>query len=347
MQQYFSNECQDTVEKVTALQADGCFSFCLIADSHVSPLLPESVPRQYHSFENLKAVNAQTKFHGIFHLGDILWLNGNPATPAYWTEENLDHWFDITKDNLFAANPNTYFIAGNHDEILAQSPNRARWHRKMVAFQKNKISGYVPEEPYYYVDFPETKIRAVCMMSNYGDSTGNHTGIYREQMEWFASDALLAPDGWNILLFTHVPPVKVKGIRDAGQDNLEEFAGFLWAFARKEHFESPVFSGDFRQTGSAKIAAMFVGDSHVDWILEPGILPFPVIELGANHVHMPHRESDWPMPKGSSAPDRAYDTVTEDLWDAVVFNPGAHTIDLIRFGAGEDRHVDLSAYRIP
>jgi hypothetical protein len=53
------------------------------------------------------------------------------------------------------------------------------------------------------------------------------------------------------------------------------------------------------------------------------------------------------MPKGSSAPDRAYGTVTEDLWDAVVFNPGAHTIDLIRFGAGEDRHVDLSAYRIP
>jgi len=209
-----------------------------------------------------------------------------------------------------------------------------------VEFQKDRITGCVKNEPYYYVDFADVKVRAICLMSNYREDGKDYYGVYKEQVDWLAQDALLAPDGWHILLFTHIGPVEGLGYVSHSNDNITEFAAFLTAFQNKEKFASSVFSVDFRNAGTAKIVAMFVGHGHTDWILKPGILPCYLVETGSSLSHMPKRET-WTMPADAVVPKREYNTVTEDIWDAVVFNPQKGTLDMIRFGAGDDRHIDL------
>lgn len=342
MENFFKAEIKDTVQKLNALKEDGCFCFNVITDSHVSPTNLQWLGRQQHTFENVKAVNNAAKVDAIFHLGDMLGcvdcITENFAA-KYWTEENVKEWFGIFKKELTDANPRSYFVAGNHDNLKAGEPNRENWYKEMVEPFKNKISGYQKGEPYFYVDFPESRVRAICLMSNYREGNHKNYGIYPKQVEWLVENALNVPNEWSILLFSHIYPANI-GVGSAIQDNTEEFAGLLTAFQNKEKFESEVFSGDFRNSGNAKIVAMFVGHGHVDWVHAPDILPFWVVETGSNHVHVPERSS-WDMPDDAVVPPREYNTVTEDLWDAVVYNPKKKTIDVIRFGSGEDKHIDL------
>ncbi len=342
MQEFFKNEFKDTLNKLNSLYEDGCLCFNIITDSHVYPPYEEWLSRQWHTFENVEAINKAAKVDAIFHLGDMFWTNGSKETIDFWNTENLEKWMDVFKERLCAANPYTYFIAGNHDNEKCGEPNQESWHRRMVEFQKDKITGFVPDRPYYYVDFESAKVRAVCMLSNFREGEHNqhkNYGIYPEQVEWLISDALKVPDGWSILLFSHIYPVN-EGNDSAQQDNTEEFAGLIRAFQNKEKFQSDIWSADFSDYGNAKIVAMFVGHGHVDWLHGPDELPFYVVETAANHVHVPERSS-WRMPEDAVVPPREYGTFTEDLWDTVVYNPQKGRIDIIRFGAGEDRHIEL------
>lgn len=338
MEKYFADEIIHTVNKVRALREDGCFCFQVIADSHVFPLFDKHVTRQLHTFENIAAVNAQVNIDAIFHLGDLLFTDDTTEVRSYWTANNVEACFDVFKTNLYAANANTFFVAGNHDGEYGREPDRRNWHHRMVTCQSRKINGLVKDEPYYYVDFPAAKVRAVCMMSNYPGADDVYYGIYPDQVAWLAGDALLAPDGWGILIFTHICPFAL--YETYGQDNLEEFAQVITAFQRKTTYRSNVFSVDFRNAPNSTVVAVFTGHGHVDWIALPGKNPVPVIETASNHVHMPTRDT-WKMPSDCSVPQREYGTLTEDLWDTVIYNPRKGTIDLIRFGAGEDRHIDL------
>ena len=203
----------------------------------------------------------------------------------------------------------------------------------MVLPQRRRITGIVENEPYYYVDFPEKQVRCIFLMSSHQENGEQCYGMYKKQADWLSTDALQAPDGWKILLFSHVHPGPV----GYSKENIEEFVGLLWAFQEKTRFTSEVFSADFRNATSAKLAALFVGHSHVDWVEQPGRLPCPAVMIGSNCVHMPSAEKGWPMPDGAEVPRRIYGTVTEDLWDVVVVkDDGIHTV---RFGAGEDRFI--------
>ena len=340
MESFFADEVQDTVHKIKKLQDDGCFCFQIITDSHAIPLRERQLLRQYRSFENVQEVNRQSDIAAIFHLGDILFINPDEDVKTYWTTEHVEEWFQIVKDNLHKANPNTYFVAGNHDDEFAQEPRRDVWHRRMVACQKEKITGYVQDEPYYYIDFPRQRIRAVCLMSSFRDDEDVYYGIYEDQLQWLAEDALMVPDDWSILLFSHV--CIMRSDQTDPKDRLDEFANLVLAFQEKSMYRCQTFSVDFSNIHGAEIVAMFVGHGHVDWVCQPGVegLPFHIIETGANLIHMPKPET-WPMPNGCFVAKRQFETVSEDLWDTVIYNPKKKTIDLIRFGAGEDRHIDL------
>ena len=339
MKDFFINEVKDTAEKIKALKKEGCFCFNVLTDSHIYPPYPQWLERQYNTFENLRAVNQAAKCDAVFHLGDLGWTNGTQEAISFWNQENLEKWFSVFRTELLKANQHTFFIAGNHDNLKCGEPNRAEWFKMMVEPMKDRITGVAENEPYFYVDFPQHKTRAIALMSNYREDGHKNYGIYKPQVDWLVSRALRAPDDWSILLFSHIYP-KNSDIDSSVQDNTEEFAGLMWAFKNHKNFESAAFSGDFRNFSSAKIEAMFVGHGHVDWIAKPGFLPFPVVETAANHVHVPDR-SNWRMPDDCSVPPREYGTVTEDLWDTVIFNPKERRIDIVRFGAGEDRKLIL------
>lgn len=345
MEESFLREIWDTAEKVKALRHEGCLCFAVIADSHVKVSDPLDLRRQYRSYDNLEAVCREAKLQAVFHLGDIPWANGQKQTQEYWDRAKLEEWFSITKAQLLRGTPNAFFVSGNHDGVGYQCPDRAHFHRHLVAFQKERIRGFVEDEPYYYVDFSKERVRAVCMLSSFRNQGKNRYGIFPDQVEWLKNDALIVPEGWSILLFTHIYPVN--GYDTIDYENAEDFALFLRAFQRREKLDKGLFPADFTGHHGGRIAAMFTGHGHIDLIEAPGALPFCMVETGSSFVHEPTASEDWPLPKGCTVASRTYGDATEDLWDVVIFDPGRNTLDIIRFGAGEDRHVDLNQELLP
>lgn len=340
MENHFITEVNDTVKKLDERATEHTFRFSVMTDSHVDPLNPKFVSRQTHAYENMQAVHQQTQIDAIFHLGDILFVCAQPEVKEQWDTPTTEKWLNWTKEQLCAANPNTFFVAGNHDSEWAEEPVPEVFYQRMIAFQKDRITGLVENKPYYYVDFPEKKVRCICLMSSFRENGKRFYGYYPEQMKWLAEEALRAPDGWGIFLFTHIQPGYVSKY-NGPKDNGAEFARFLWAFHNKEKNDCPLFPADFTDAGTAKLIAMFVGHEHCDWIQLPGKLPCCVIEVGCNLTHVPKHGIGWGLPNGCSVPRRAYNTVEEDLWDTVVYDPENQTLELIRFGAGGDRHISL------
>ena len=75
------------------------------------------------------------------------------------------------------------------------------------------------------------------------------------------------------------------------------------------------------------------GHSHVDQIVDEK--PFPIISIGCSKLE-DFREH---KPGGSLTPERRRNTSSQELWDVLVLHPADGSMDLIRFGAGEDRHI--------
>ena len=76
------------------------------------------------------------------------------------------------------------------------------------------------------------------------------------------------------------------------------------------------------------------GHNHADQITWYGCLP--VIGIGCAKLedfteHKPEGAVTWP---------RAQCTASEELWDVLVIHPKEESMDFIRFGAGEDRHIN-------
>ncbi len=337
MKTYFKEEFNNTVDKINGLNEKGCFCFNLVTDSHLYSFENPISTQPLHTIENMKEVNAEIDVDCMFHLGDIMWSTQKLRDEKYWSENFAEKFLIKARDLYISANENCYFIPGNHDDIDAAEPHPVRWYKKMVEFQKEKLSNYVENKPYYSVDFPMHKIRAICIMSCFMDETGCWYGYYEEQVNWLEKVLLETPDDYKILLFSHIDPVGPD--RSTRLDNEKEFISVLEAFAKGEKFDGEVFSVDFTKKTTAEILAMFVGHGHYDLTITEN--PFLIVERACNHLHQINPDDDWSHPEGAVSPRRKVESFTEDLWDTVIYNPEKNTIDIVRFGAGEDAHYDL------
>ena len=66
-----------------------------------------------------------------------------------------------------------------------------------------------------------------------------------------------------------------------------------------------------------------------------------MIETPCNLIHMPHKEQGWVLPDGFVPADREMHTLSEDLWDTVVYDTKNQLMHIIRFGSGEDKTYRL------
>ena len=65
MEPHFADNCRSLTEKLHALREPDDLCFALLAGTAVSDFAD-------HTDENIRAVDAQTHFDGVIHLGDIL-----------------------------------------------------------------------------------------------------------------------------------------------------------------------------------------------------------------------------------------------------------------------------------
>lgn len=335
MEAHFKQEVELTAQTINELKQEGCFVFTLLADSHLNPTLDTSVSKFDHTLENLAAVHQRADIDALFHLGDLV-FTGVALPKEYWLPERTLAVETKVREAILACNPNSFFVAGNHDGAGAQPAEEAYWYEEMVRFHGDRVCS-VPGKGYYFVDFPEYRVRAICLMDTLRQEDKNLAGYLPDQLNWLANEALDIPENYKVLLFAHV--ALHGGMQRLNLVNLEELKGLLTAFQNRTVYRGEVVQADFTNRKNGEISALFGGHHHVQWSGYPDGLPFRVVETPCNMFHMPHHSASW-IPEGTLVgyvpADRERGTVTEDLWDTVVFDTKNNCLHMVRFGSGED-----------
>jgi hypothetical protein len=142
------------------------------------------------------------------------------------------------------------------------------------------------------------------------------------------------PDGYNAILFAHVPPNVTYTVDKA------QFIGIVNAYNNKTTYNG-IYNGvagwtsnniavDFTKA-TGEIIAMFAGHVHGDSIdITTMSCPILTILSAGASANDPYKES---------APTRKFGTDTETSFDIVTINKNTRTIHCTRVGAGSDRET--------
>lgn len=316
-------ECyKKSVEKAAAeMRSLPGFKFAAVADTHLDNSVSDTAA-------NIAAVDKRVNFKCLVHLGDF--LNGNLS--RRYTMSVMHEQTELFR-NCIHQKP-FFPVQGNHDGYTdfssAYSPNMAvdeDWS-ELIAFtgQYENLCRKLPK-PYYYVDFPDYKIRMIILCTFY--YTGFYDGVpYSKvygtddaQTAWFENEALDVKPGFTVMVFSHDTPFE--DFENPEKDNPRPNGNRLMEILKNKAAEN-----------GFSVAAWFAGHFHGDYIGNVNGINFVLV--ASETAYVPQL---WDMPCGGYYPQRTLNTESEDLWDGIVLDTNARVLRLIRFGAGKNREI--------
>lgn len=252
---------------------------------------------------NLQQVASRLPLNGIIHLGDLT----DGILPMAQTKESVE----LVMEDIKQTGLPVYLCCGNHDSNYFRSNPEKMTEEEMSAYYLGR------EKPYYYVDYPAQKLRILYLYSfDYREQV--RYGFPVEELDWVRETLETMEDGWAALVCAHVPPLPEIHFWSDQIRNGEALLQIL---------------EEYHRTGK-KILAYVHGHNHGEQIYRSRL--FPIISLGCNKME----DFQDKKPAGSWTYYRQQGTVTEDLWDVMIVHADHNGIDFVRFGAGEDKHVD-------
>jgi len=306
---YFESEMEDTVSKVRALQTEPNLTFFYITDIHAY-LVSGKEELYKTSVNNMRYLLTEVPCDGVVNLGDS--IDGYSTAAIAKNYGNM-----ITKEFRKIGVP-YYYAIGNHDDNRYHSDSTSE---RLAASDRYQIlvsaSKRVVPDQYglnFYVDYPEFKIRMIFLngVSNYGYSFSANT------CTWFSNVALDTPEGYGILVNTHISPFSAWNYSQTNPTN---------GATIKSAMDSYAITKD--------VIGLICGHNHVDAVFSA---PYPGATLGCNKFTSTNGDpSNWP--EGAVIAQRETGTYTEDLWTVVVVRPNSGKINLVRFGAGSDYEI--------
>lgn len=240
-------------------------------------------------------------------------------------------------------------IRGNHDgsgtistisEITNSEFNRRmNWNQTIKKMWIDDGTG----NGYGYIDDDKHKIRMIFINDAAIDDEQHHRlGIDDVQLKWIIEHALDLSEksddekNWQVLMFGHVPidGAFTTGAIAQGADVLE--AGIV-AFKTGTIYtnESLDISCDFKQPHT--FIAFVNGHMHFDQL---GINGQGFMEVCTASSQPDHFTSSDRLTPDATSPERTLNDATEDCWDILVIDPAKKHVDLVRYGAGENRKFD-------
>ena len=173
--------------------------------------------------------------------------------------------------------------------------------------------------PWYCEDLKEQKVR-LLFMDSFDPREKERYGFSDREIRWLRRTLRSVPPGYRVLVFSHVTPVAELHVWSKTIRNGEKALRLLERFHRRR---------------KNAVLGWIHGHSHADQIYRGRA--FPVIGIGCGKLedfteHKPAGAVTWPRKKGDAS---------QELWDILLIHPADGGIDLLRFGAGEDRHSEL------
>ncbi len=313
---YYRGEIKRVAEKTVSERGD--FVFSIITDTHLDNTLNDSI-------NNIHQVDKIVNFRCLLHLGDF--LNGN--IPFKYTKKIIKSEMERYRGAL--RNGVLYPVQGNHDgytdNIYLNAFDMAideDWYNATRFVDEYKNVSRIPQKPYYYVDYPNEKIRFIILSSCHYTFENNKfnkkTGFDDEQVNWLKKYALNIDSDWTVFFCSHIPPYSVFKDDDVKNDNScingQLVVDIILLEQKRKNFN---------------IAAWLIGDYHGDFFAK--VRGINMIIFACRTAYEPQL---WQMPEGGYYPTRLLNTVTEDLWVSAVLDKKQRKLKLYRFGAGED-----------
>ena len=339
---YYIKEAEATAETIKTLTGAPCLVFSILTDSHENLEDPESMALVDSTFTNISRVNNLVKSDGIVHLGDLL-AAADTINYADWAGVNRHLASSI--DRLRKINPSCYVILGNHDGILGNYVDEMRVYDTVYAFNDADVvrDG---RSPWYYKDYPDVKTRVAFLSVPSRDGIMDGAPLYgfqMRQMQWIANSVLNVDSGWRVLFMGHISPCQPNGGFVAKSRDV--FAPLTSAFVNHQKYENKEWgiSVDYSVKDDVSILAYVCGHAHADAVISDNSVftdycfSFPVIVIGACNRIVSGNPNE-----GYYDPRREPGTVTDDLWDTMVYRPDLNKLFFVRFGAGLDRSVECN-----
>jgi hypothetical protein len=243
-------------------------------------------------------------------------------------KKEIDMLREVSRDGHF------FPARGNHDGfkdfVTGKSAVRldGDWYKATEYIETLPNVSRPLEMPYFYVDYPQKKIRLIALNSffyeevNGDDVKGACSGYNDAQLEWFKNEALNLGEEWTVIVFSHDSPIS--NFSTSYRENNYIYNGNAMMDA--------IISG--MQNNGFKFAAWLVGHYHGD--LEFCADGINIVLVASETAYVP---SLWDMPDSGYFPERVLGTDSEDWWDAVCVDTDARILRFFRFGAGEDREI--------
>lgn len=335
----YSNEIKKTAVTIASLSNEPCLVYNIMADSHEHPENDVSVNIVNNTYNNIKRVNELCHSHGVVHLGDALTPNNDSLYPD-WAKVN--YYLSDNYHRLTTVNDKVFYVLGNHDGLRSHDVDEFETYESL--FSGNDT--YVVREgmtPWYFKDYPDIKTRVAFLAVPCRDMVKNGSiryGIYRNQMSWIANKVFCLDNGWRVLFFGHINPVHPT----FRMESRKVFADLTNAFSSHTSYNNQAWgiSVDYSSSDSA-ILGYISGHAHADAIIEDNSIftdynfSFPIVVIAACNRLVGGNSN-----LGYSNPERKAGTDTEDLWDTMVYRPDLKKIFFVRFGAGNDRVIEVS-----
>lgn len=201
-------EIEKTISDIQSIREAGDLCFVALSDTR---LLDSGAQTR----ERIQTLDRELHFDFLVHLGDIL-RGGSPEKVScrILREELAAYRESLGSKKLFVTQGED---DGWRDEsfvgqLVTGIMRDHVWHQETAFIDKYEQTYRQGDKPYYYGDFPEQRTRLIFLCSERYEYNGPgklfqkyHTfGL--EQLAWLKEQALQAPEGWNVLLFSHAIP---------------------------------------------------------------------------------------------------------------------------------------------
>lgn len=294
---YFADEVATTINSVRELQTEPCLVFPLITDIHYKANVFQNFDS---SINNMKVLSESIPFDFVLNLGDNMDVS---------QKDDIFHMM-----NMFSHIKAPYYgVLGNHDVVTLTNEQIYAYHlsnvRHVSGYNQNNIGDY-------YVDFDHLNIRLIILNTNTGASAKYYSS---SSASWLES--VLAHGKINILA-EHLSCINT---HNYDLENVGRSEGVISVIQQ------------FISGGGTVIELN--GHTHADYAFSS-----PWLDIFNGCAKFEAAPSSYPAFAKITgydgeliAPKRTEGTATEDLWSIVVVRPKARKINIVRFGAGEDR----------
>jgi len=323
---YFENEAQDTASKIVNACNEGSYVIGFITDSHYGISDSSFKTNWNDTIATVKRVNELRPFNMLIHGGDM--VDGNVSASATTIILNR------MKSDMMGATSHLHLLTGNHDDNLtyfkAQGSGFLTRQERFGIYAYGEDSDEVLN-PFsaWYKDIPNLSLRIIGLdyiLDDvvYTEQGHAYWGFTTEQIEWVRDYALNTPN--QVVFFSHGPCTTEYGYGRDGVPTLVRNGDAL-----RNVIESFVANDGI-------VVGFFHGHTHWDYIGQYSQTNgFKEIATGRAVFDMWTSANITYKPDGAVFEEKTWNTVTQELWDAIIILPKSRKVKIIRFGAGSDR----------